>query len=543
MKKRRFLALAAALALVLTACGEPGGESAPPSETVPETSAPPASQTPAQTPEPEESVSPVYSDWSRLEPYEADLGLYTRYYDETTDGLRAAEGGYGALLPFAGAELEVGGGYPWSEYLWGLATADGTVVCDPVYDYVRQVEDRFLVLCRTVMGRWVDEYGDPVGCQYFTVAAADGSWVLEGEFSNCLTLADGRLLLIGDEETFWFCDGDGALERSPLTAKPSVMWAPWWDEMGNFYYGVACLPAYDIENGEYIYRGYLLANAFTGTVKLLDDVDDVNYWFDSGDLIMAQDKATGRYGFLNMEGEWTTPPQYTTIWSFEGDYAVVERPVSQRVVIDRSGNELATLVGEDLRQWGGYYLDCTWYAGEQSSKVHRVYDEDFRLLPDHPLSGKKLATYSGVPATREGDLWTIWDGENVYTAQIDGQFYEYTYGDGRGIFYQETDDGSSYRYGLYDFAAGEWLIPMDGYGYISRYGEGDESVYLAYSPDGGPGELFDCRGDLITRMDDCYGSIYGVEDGLIRLRVGGFSGWMDLQGNWVFRWPIRTNGD
>ncbi|MBR5864838.1 MAG: WG repeat-containing protein, partial [Alistipes sp.] len=57
------------------------------------------------------------------------------------------------------------------------------------------------------------------------------------------------------------------------------------------------------------------------------------------DLWVAEDKATGLYGFLNYYGQWQIAPQYIYARSMNSDgFAIVEVSKGQWGAIDRAGN-------------------------------------------------------------------------------------------------------------------------------------------------------------------------------------------------------------
>lgn len=125
-----------------------------------------------------DSLSPVYTDWSKLTPYEPVQPIYTYHAGYNAAGALEARDDYGALLPYIGKystmEWYVIDALP----LYGLVTSEGELVTDPVYARIDFYDD-FLVLYR----------GDPMGISggdtysggtfSRTIAAPDGHWVHE----------------------------------------------------------------------------------------------------------------------------------------------------------------------------------------------------------------------------------------------------------------------------------------------------------------------------------------------------------------------------
>lgn len=192
---RRLLILLAALLLL----GLSAGCAAPRTED------PEPDPDPIPAPEPE-PVSPVYTDWSQLTPYEPPEPLYTYFEPFSGDGSLQARSDYGPLLPYVGA-------YPNTQSymgplpLLGLVTAHGALVTDPVYADVHMVTDAegrgvFLILCRgRLLGVTEDEWGAwPYGDFTYTVAAPDGSWVREFPGGGEYLLLSGRELALACED-------------------------------------------------------------------------------------------------------------------------------------------------------------------------------------------------------------------------------------------------------------------------------------------------------------------------------------------------------
>lgn len=539
MRRRLSLLLAAAMALSLCACGGPAGED-------------PSSDVSAE-PSTSQSLSPVYSDWSQLEPYQPERGLYSRYYDEPVDRLLAVEGGYGGqLIPFAGQVIENGW---WDEYRYGLATADGTLVCDPVYDsiswpsrydpeaerWVSEEDGDVLVLWKTMFDGSVDENGNLTGERVLTLAAGDGSWVLEDWFDNYYNLSDGRLLLMDGEERFWICDRDGTLTPSPLAEKLSQLWGDQWRQFVSFADGVSCVESAGTSSGCW------LVNALTGEVVRLPDVSYCMGWYyRPGPLAVAQHRETNLYGYLDRHGNWAIPPQFSRCDDFEGDFAQVNLVSGELAVIDRSGAVVLQPEAEFIRKFRStdgsrYYLGLR--VEHDQYKIVAIYDQNFTPIPDHPIIGRVMAntTDGGHAATREGreeERWTFWDQSGaVWTVETYAQLMGEE-DDGRLRFYARSG-----LWGLYDPEAGRWVIPMEMYDYILPSSNSGVPLYggrlsSRYST-GERWDVLNADGDRIARVDDFLGS----SGGLILALDGGYSGFLDMEGNWVFRYPIRNNND
>lgn len=155
------------------------------------------------TPEPSpEVLSPVYTDWSKLTPYEPQTPVYTFHPGYHADGLLEAREDYGVLLPYIGRystmEQYVIDALPF----WGLVTDKGELVCEPVYTWISFWED-FLLLSRANPAGLDPQ--DPYAENGYSraLAAADGSWVHDLGSRYFLTGGHGLALL---------ADSDGSLE-------------------------------------------------------------------------------------------------------------------------------------------------------------------------------------------------------------------------------------------------------------------------------------------------------------------------------------------
>ena len=163
MKKLGRIAPVLALALLLSACGDPE---------------------PQQTPEPTPPPSGVAVHWDVLTPRPENIA--ERRYEGYTDRLIPADD-YGDLMPYIGGEAATDWEQSW---FYGLATHDGEIVTDPVYTEVnalgwfdyRQGKTRHedvLILRSAVptdeasypQDEWTPKFEDRYG-----LAAIDGSW-------------------------------------------------------------------------------------------------------------------------------------------------------------------------------------------------------------------------------------------------------------------------------------------------------------------------------------------------------------------------------
>ena len=176
-----------------------------------------ASPAPEPAPEPE-PLSPVYTDWSKLTPYEPAKEQYAYADTYREDGALRPSGDYGFLLPYIGSYLETES-YMGPLTTLGLVTVDGRLVTPPVYAEIEMARDwltnayaPFLLLYRgEVTARHENEWGSwAEGDFNLTVASPDGSWVRElppcyggGQLLSgdrlALALTDGSVLILNPD--------------------------------------------------------------------------------------------------------------------------------------------------------------------------------------------------------------------------------------------------------------------------------------------------------------------------------------------------------
>lgn len=197
MNGTRVLASLSAL-MLLAGCGAPGSNSG----------------------ESPESVSPVYTDWSKLTPYESAVPepLYSRFAPYQGDAL-TPRSDYGILLPYLGASLSVSNYITDSLPLYGLVTTDGRIVTEPVYADVYSTSGwsfnpsapaSFLILSKgdpdAETGNGRDSMAGEFTC---IVAATDGRWVRNFGVAGVQYLDGGRLAVVQPDNSVTVLSADG----------------------------------------------------------------------------------------------------------------------------------------------------------------------------------------------------------------------------------------------------------------------------------------------------------------------------------------------
>lgn len=220
----------------------------------------PGSSAPAKSPEPQ-TVSPVYTDWSKLTPYEPDTALYSKFKPYQGDALTARDD-YGPLLPYLGAEPAVSDYITDRLPLFGLVTADGRVVTEPVYadicastDYAENllVTAPFLILHK----------GDPDGGTgngmmsqagefLCTVAAPDGSWVRDFGIARTVFVDSAHLAVVEPDNSVT------VLDKAGKTAAyfPGSAFTPYLSGSASSYFGVESDPRLSAKDGVLYVEGF-----------------------------------------------------------------------------------------------------------------------------------------------------------------------------------------------------------------------------------------------------------------------------------------------
>ena len=323
---------------------------------------------------PAEAVSPVYTDWSKLEPYQPSTGTYTLFEPYSGSGTLLPRDDYGPLLPYVGTVAEVDNYIVDKLPLYGLVTADGRVVTDPVYADI-QAQSDFLVLYRGAEDGTSGSDTWAGGTYHRTLAAPDGSWVRE--FDGYLTgdanaglivscTADGSL-------TFWNTDGEIAAQI------PGERFQPWFSP--DFEWGG--------EGGPWLYW----PDTRMAYVNACD--------FNTGrDLRLYLDLETGTVAD-------TVPAGYPPEPDYDSLYSWTEPP-------EFPGYNYLDVITDDVT--GKVYYFGHFCGEDESSSGYRLLDADGSVLQEH-CDLTALGVWQ--PIVRAGLVSTIEDGCFCYRSLAD----------------------------------------------------------------------------------------------------------------------------
>lgn len=550
---KKLLSGLLALALLLSACGNPAAEVTPTP-----TSEPTPTQTaePTPTPEPTPVYSGVHTDWSKLEPYEPKTAVYTRRYESFTDTLIPAED-YGPLMAFRGAaltstDLDFG---RFDDYLYGLMTQKGEVVVDPAFFAVLSLAEhdsrfsvsdplRFDVL---LLGKlFFSEEGEPQ--ERYALCAKDGSWCTEFLYQynwdmetkqhlvlRCgipLTDEKGNLVFVDqgtgkelrkldlagasgyedfyiselwiDPQTGWTslqlsCWGEGRHGKNvPLLFDPQGKARPLPPEVRWAYrYGDGLVPAVaEVDEGKTSEYRYGYVDAATGEWAIEPVYDEARPFEDGMALVCDE---TGIY-FINTAGERLTDSysgnQYAQWPTRHGDYWYVEVN-EDRAVLDRELNPVDSPLLE-TSDW--VFRQDGWVCGKNREEwvLVRGAEETYRF----PVS---LGEFRGLRKDRV-------------------LFVE---GNGRGLGVVTLTD-----------LEGNVIARWDQYS--SAYINYEGSVYaFVYGGDSTSDAYYDLDGNQLPT-----GGRYGyVQDGYVYINGNDATTVTDLDGNVIFCWPIYSADD
>jgi len=480
-------------------------------------------------------VSPVYSDWSKLEPYKPEQAVFTRRYADFTPTLIPADD-YGPLISFPGAQLSRA--YEWGGYedytLLGLATLQGEVVADPVFTSVFPLIRRaasgeplgqpdVLVLEKTQK----DASGRPQAVA--ALAARDGSWCTafdyryDWELLTSFDLREGIPMMRGDRAVAFLSPKTGqelrVVDCTPFLEPLGVEY-PWnllWHATRGERYTV--YTSYDENSSS------LILDLDKGTIlELPGDVRPVGD-FDGG-LCPARDEGLGLYGYINESGKWAIPCIYLSVQDFQDGMAPVQDREARYHIIDAEGEELYAF--PEL-------TDHVWWDGEMW--WYKVRGRQCYL--DETLSPVPLPEDFTGANTLEGG----WFGQNLDSAyalwnrhtgsRID--FPGMDQGRTRGGWALLSQKGDIYHYFLARLETGEIRnLGRWSYACFERDCVTGADYLRLDGLDGEKSQLQDLEGRTLWQTDRLWE--VSLTGSLVQENADGFTALTTLDGETVFRW-------
>ena len=551
--KKILLALLA-LALFLSACGGPAAESTPTPEPTPT-----QRLEPTPTPEPTPSGPLVYTDWSKLEPYQPKTAVYTRRYGDFTDTLIPAAD-YGPLVPFAGTPLtETWEGWSSDYNLYGLMTLAGEVVVDPVFTGVSRLRewdgmmmDSQLLPVYVLQKAVVTDDG-PV--ERIAFCALDGSWCTDFLYSynweNPGVGAESTLLVATKGE-----DHLAVLDMSNGRELNTMDLSPYLDDESYFGWQVSRDGSITVNVSQWgIERDIFLAYDLDGSLRLrLDGDEDGILWLGRCEegLLPAtapgpdpEDPWSGSLcGFMDKGGNWVIDPVYQQVEPFENAVALVREQSGAWRFIDPTGAPVTEpIMAPNLLEAG----DC-WYFTSDTGRPLAVYDRMGK-----PVEGiQNLAT--GQLETQMDGWVTAPAGDEILLAKgavirrfpaalgwVNGVCEE-------GILFCAQAEGETNRVSavLMDWD-GKELSRWEGYSYVYLTQDGlTGEYYLSATWEEGDRawmDYYDLSGNLMASDRGRFDGYYIFWNGMACWNGGEETTFTDREGNVVFRWPIYSSVD
>ena len=511
MKIARVL-WAALLLCALTACQRPDKPSPSPPQMLEPLPAVPSAPAPSAPPEEKPAYSVVLPDGvpERIVFDAGEIG--TRYYPETTLALLPSPD-YGRLYPFVGAATKWD--YIWSgvQLLYGLCTADGRIVVDPVYNSTEIVEkdgNAMYMLQRIVNHRYET-----------TFAALDGSWAAAYQDNDRRPmLYDAQSLYLPPKPDYisvYDGKGWGAIDYKGNLVYPCRERFP-----VQFCEGLAAV--WD-ETGEYITYIDIEGNAAFGcqAPERLDDAETLwkfglqNVQFSHG---LARIKQGELWGYADKTGKIVIEPQFHQSSAFYGGYTVVaDANYRIRSAIDRAGNVLVS-VGSGVHIEP---LDETlFWVHDWNTNDHLLMNSSGDLMPMSIIPDRRLQ--NGWWAARSGEEHTVLekDGEVIglpyhgVNGLPDDKFLLHDY---TGDTYWAVADKSGTLLG--EWREGyAWMLPS---GRIQSYCQWNRTtVHGLWDADLTP--ILPVRYEYLAE----FGDFFAVRDGY-------YGGLLDSEGHWVVK--------
>lgn len=490
----------------------------------------------------------VKTDYSKLTPFESPSEIVSFFYGETPEYL-VASGDYGTLMPYIGKVMYSNsvweaGRSDQAGILYGLATLDGEIVCEPSYTNVTPL---YLYDYSNNSSSQLPIYQLMINDESMSVfaAAMDGSWVTERAYSWFQTRINGFCGIRTNPDYDYTQDGSSYYEG-----------VDFFDYDGNLIYR-----SENIAQELGIDESYIVSLA---DADLLSDLFPLQvapgetWFFDSGfnRLIgpcyyasvfsggLAAASLDGEsYGYIDREGNWVIEPGFSIAESFDDNGHAFVRQDNIPMIIDRDGEILFSLKtsssGYVYRTDFGYAVDI-W--GEERSC--RFFDNNMNEI--HTDLSEQGYSYSGngLFSLATDDGAHITDGEKTLFVEDCTYIYDsLTSDEGRVLFIAELVSGSTWSYRLMDMDGN--ILSLAGSSNIYTLADSlTEEIYLAnwtrVTNSRSRCSILDVYGN--TYISDIDGFPHAhVYDGRFIVTDGYYSGIIDKNGEWVLRLSLLNS--
>lgn len=380
MKKLGRIAPVLALALLLSACGDPE---------------------PQQTPEPTPPPSGVAVHWDVLTPRPENIA--ERRYEGYTDRLIPADD-YGDLMPYIGGEAATDWEQSW---FYGLATHDGEIVTDPVYTEVNALgwfdyrqgktrhEDVLILRSAVPTGSAPSQEPAPDFEDRYGLAAIDGSWytgqiytmlICDSQLGALLFDTAGDAVMIGLDGQEIFRWKAGAIPVDGLDPDDAFGWiantvGPYMEFMSGYDgYSEPTVRYVDLRSGavynerpadyndEYVEQDYVSGDRVITGIYGENRLEDLE-----GNVLLT---TNGWLDWMYMSYGDGLPLCVSTIYEQDEE---TEEYIVTNFVYSRDGEQICKARGE-VMQWG----DRLIIADETNYRVTDLEGNDLIRLTRQP---------------------------------------------------------------------------------------------------------------------------------------------------------------
>lgn len=380
MKKLGRIAPVLALALLLSACGDPE---------------------PQQTPEPTPPPSEVAVHWDVLTPRPENIA--ERRYEGYTDRLIPADD-YGDLMPYIGGEAATDWEQSW---FYGLATHDGEIVTDPVYTEVNALgwfdyrqgktrhEDVLILRSAVPTGSAPSQEPAPDFEDRYGLAAIDGSWytgqiytmlICDSQLGALLFDTAGDAVMIGLDGQEIFRWKAGAIPVDGLDPDDAFGWiantvGPYMEFMSGYDgYSEPTVRYVDLRSGavynerpadyndEYVEQDYVSGDRVITGIYGENRLEDLE-----GNVLLT---TNGWLDWMYMSYGDGLPLCVSTIYEQDEE---TEEYIVTNFVYSRDGEQICKARGE-VMQWG----DRLIIADETNYRVTDLEGNDLIRLTRQP---------------------------------------------------------------------------------------------------------------------------------------------------------------
>lgn len=534
MRKLRWLLLCGLLPLVCLAACAMQPEAAPEQET-PDKPAPVfwLDELPPASPQQEAAPGFYLDALPDLPPYQPVMEIAARYYPEVTKQLRPRDN-YGPLYPYIGRLVREAG---WVS-VYGLCDASGKIVVDPVFASVQrfQREDGTELLFLEYLPQPAADDSAAAPVTRCAVAAADGSWVVEGLTGAVRYADDAHIVTVNNslsEEAIFYGVGDIYT----------------YDYTGNELAKIEQAGLICCWQGIYVLIKWSQSEAADEGIRWDASITDMHgtplpnlpYAYDqqlNDRAVRIKAPGSALYGLLGQNGVYLEP-QYTELRYLEAlDYYAAETAdgVTQLLRADGSAAHRLALDGWHIDkayadQGAQYLLLCNAEGGKYKLLELKSRQES----PVWEGRGQLRYLRGGMYATQ------AWDDEELVIHDFAGDAeprriadvrYHYYLPEGGDVMILGASDDAGLRF--YDLSSGEFRETyadarfydyIEGMGYLLDSADG----FLLVDGSGAPLRAFDSRWDIRALGD----GLYGV------LTQDGQAGVIDTAGNWLLRLNVQ----